>query len=161
MEIKTLNVKLAFKLYEKSKCSFIGNLISLWTNSKYYHIELIVGDKWISSNAEAGGVTISPLRTLNFNWDYYEIGDVKVTEEQYINFTNFIKEQSDCKYDYLGIVFSQVLPFRYHSDTKWFCSEIVAKLLQLLLVPEFNDLEPNRLSPADIARIFNFNKKRL
>lgn len=161
MEIKKVNVKLAFKLYEKSKCSFIGNLISLWTNSKYYHVELIVDDKWISSNAEAGGITISPLRTLNFNWDYYDLGEILVTEEQYDNLMDFINSESNCKYDYMGIVFSQVLPFRYHSETKWFCSEIVSKLLQLLLVPEFNSIEPNRMSPADIAKIFNCNKKRL
>lgn len=161
MEIKKVNVKLAFKLYEKSKCSFIGNLISLWTNSKYYHVELIVDDKWISSNAEAGGITISPLRTLNFNWDYYDLGEILVTEEQYDNLMDFINSESNCKYDYMGIVFSQVLPFRYHSETKWFCSEIVSKLLQLLLVPEFNTIEPNRMSPADIAKIFNCNKKRL
>lgn len=160
MENVKINVKLAFKIYDKNKSSFIGNLISIWTNSKYYHVELIVGEKWISSNAEAGGVTISPLRELNFNWDYYDLGEIELTKKQYDNLVSFTRKEADCGYNYLGIILSQILPLGYCSKTKWFCSEIVSKLLQLLLVPEVNDIIPYKMSPADIAELFKFNKKR-
>ena len=160
MNNRLLDVKLAFKIYDKRKSSFIGNLISMWTNSVYYHVELIVGDQWISANSEAGGITIAPLRELNYNWDYKHLGQIEVTESQYLNFVQFIDDNRTCKYDWLGILFSQVLPFRWNSKDKWFCSEIVTKLLQLLVVKEVNEVIPADMSPKDLAVLFNYNKKR-
>ena len=151
-EIVDVELTLAFKFKESDgKVSFIGKLIRWWTKSIYYHVELIWEsgeDKfWISSNPDTGGVTIHNLKPLNDNWGYCKM--------------NFMKDQKDCKYDVVGIVFSQVLPFRWDSKNKWFCSELTSTILKMLLVDEFIDVDPNTLSPADMARKLNFNKTKV
>ena len=154
---KKLDVKLAFKLTDRANGSLVGKVIGWWTNSLAYHVEIIVGDNWISSNAEHGGVTINPLRTLKETWMYHDLGKIEVTEKQYSDFLDFIDSQKGKKYDWLGIILSQTIPFNWHSKNKWFCSEITTKLLQLLLVRETFDLDPNDVSPADLARLFNIH----
>jgi len=42
-------------------------------------------------------------------------------------------------YDYTGILFSQVLAFGRHDESRWFCSEIIAASLGLP--------NPQRVSP--------------
>lgn len=157
--IKKLNVKLAFKLTNKKTGTFVGKVIGWWTNSLYYHVELIVGDYWISSNAESKGVTISPLQPLKHTWEYYDLGTIELLENQFEVFKDFIKQQEHKKYDWLGIILSQTIKLNWHSSNKWFCSEIVTKLLQLLLVKDVLNLDPNKVSPADLARLFNCNKE--
>lgn len=157
-KIEKINVKLAFKVAVKG-CGIVGKTISWWTKSKYYHIELIFGDYWISSNAECGGVTISPLAPLKHTWEYHDLGDIEITTKQLEYVKEFIKQQEGKKYDWLGIVCSQTLPFNWHSKNKWFCSEIVTKLLQLLTIKKAYDVDPNSMSPGDVARLFGCNKE--
>ena len=159
METRKINIRLAFKWYDKKKSGFIGWLISVFTNSIYYHVEIIIDKIWISSNPDSGGITIGELKTLNSNWDYCHVGVVEITEKQYLNLMHFISEQKGTKYDWMGIILSQFLPFKFHSKKKWFCSEIVTKLLQLVIVPTVNNVEPVEMSPKDLAVLFNFNKK--
>jgi hypothetical protein len=58
-------------------------------------------------------------------------------------------------YDWRGIILTQIFPLRFQSKDKWFCSELVTKVLQLLLVKETLDLEPHLVSPGDLAKLFN------
>lgn len=160
MKLVELELTLAFKIYNKKKSSFVGNLISIFTNSMFYHVELIVDNKWISSNSDSGGITIAPLRALNFNWEYKKLNKICLTEEQYINLMKFIGDQEGKGYDWTGIIFAQILPFKQHCENKWFCSEIVTKLLQLCLVPEVNHLDPADVSPKDLSVIFDCHKPR-
>ena len=62
MNTKKIKLKLAFRKVTKDS-SFIGNLICKWTESKYYHIEMIIDDLWISSNAPHG-VSINNLKEI-------------------------------------------------------------------------------------------------
>ncbi len=150
--MKKVLIKIAFKRV-KSDSGFYSKLISKWTNSPFYHCEIIIDNKWISA-VEGKGITINNLKPLNNNWDYKDLGIVDVCDKQYIEIFNWIERQTNKKYDWSGIIFSQVLPLRFHSSSKWFCSEIVTKLLQLFVVKESLDLEPHLTSPGDIARIF-------
>lgn len=154
-DIINLDVKIAFK-FKQPKESFANKLICWWTKSKYYHVELVLGDKWISSNPDVGGVTINDLRPLQDNYEYLELKDVRVTKEQYAKIAQWIDNQKDKAYDWYGLIWSQVFPFSWHKRDKWFCSEIVTTILKFLLVKEVMDLDPNDVSPGDLARRFNF-----
>lgn len=154
-DVIDLDVKIAFK-FKQPKESFANKLICWWTKSKYYHVELVLGDKWISSNPDVGGVTINDLRPLQNNYEYLELKDVRVTKEQYTRIVQWINSQKDKKYDWLAIYLSMVFPFRWDATDKWFCSEIVTTILKFLLVKEVMDAMPNRTSPGDLARRFNF-----
>ena len=146
-------ITIAFKKIDK-KSKFYSKLITKWTDSNYYHCEIIIDNVWISAT-EGKGVTINELLPLKDTWDYFKIDELTITSEQAIIINTWIYAQSDKKYDWLGIALAQVLPFKYHNDKKWFCSELVTKILQLHLIPKVLDLEPHLVSPGDLAKIFN------
>ena len=109
-------VMLAFKKNEKG---FSSSLIRWFTKSEYSHVEMIIGEKWISSNAK-GGVHILDLQPLPDNWDYVE---VKVQKKYLSHVIEFIEDQKDCKYDFSGIVWSQFFKInRSDNSKKWFSS---------------------------------------
>ena len=154
-DIINLDVKIAFK-FKQPKESFTNKLICWWTKSKYYHVELVIGDKWISSNPDVGGVTINDLQPLRNNYEYLELKDVRLTKEQHNRIMRWISSQQGKKYDWAGIVWSMVFPFNWDCRNKWFCSEIVTTILKFMLVKEVMDLVPNTVSPGELARKFNF-----
>lgn len=145
-----VELKLAFKKVDKKD---IGcKLIGMWTKSNYSHVEIIIKDLWISSTLE-GGVHIKPLQPLKDTYDYYDI-EVYVTDYQYMRIMEWVYKQNKKSYDRLGIMFSQFIPFRFDSRSKWFCSELVCKILQLFYVQEVMDLYPFLTSPGDLAKIY-------
>ena len=63
----------------------------------------------------------------------------------------YIKNMKNRKYDYLGIIFSQLFPFKIHDHKKLFCSEIVIKILKLFLVKEVLDLVPQTIKSKRLS----------
>ena len=145
-----VKLKLAFKKVDKTDIGSI--LIGKWTKSNYSHVEIIIKDLWISSTLE-GGVHIKPLQPLKDTYDYYDI-EVYVTDYQYMRIMEWVYKQNKKSYDRLGIMFSQFIPFRFDSRSKWFCSELVCKILQLFYIQEVMDLYPFLVSPGDLAKIY-------
>lgn len=154
-EITTVNITVAFKK-KKPGMSFVNKVICWWTKSKYYHVELIIGNKWISSNPDVGGVTINDLQPLNDNWDYCALKPIEITTEQSTKILTWINSQSDKKYDWSGIIHSMVFPFGMHDNNKWFCSEICTAILKLYLQEEVLQVQPNTVSPGGLAKLLNF-----
>ena len=157
-----MKITLAFKHIIENDAPLFWKLsaesIKYWDSSKYFHIEIIIKDKWIYSGTE-GGIIITELKPLtDKNYDYYDLTTPNLTTEQEKILFDYIESQKGSGYDWLGIFLSQILPFDRESSDKWFCSEIVAKLLQMMYVEEFLDKKPNTLSPADI---FNIIKPKL
>lgn len=126
--------------------------VKTWTKSKYFHTEFIIGNYWVSANTN--GIARYNLRPLTERYDYIFI-DCNITEEQYCKIIRFIDRQIGKQYDWLGIYLSQFIPIGSNSKNKWFCSEIVTKLLQLCLVEETFELQPHLVSPALIFKILN------
>ncbi len=62
----------------------------------------------------------------------------------------FIKDHLGARYDYAGLVLSQVLAFGRHDPDKWFCSEICAAALGLP--------NPQRLSPQFLFDVVTWKK---
>lgn len=131
--------------------------VQWWTKSEYYHSEIILDDKWVSAHLE-NGIVIQYLKPLKNNWDYIEIGEVELTNQQHTYISDWVKSQEGIEYDWKGIWFSQFISLNSHNKRKWFCSEITSKILQLLLVKEYMDIIPNNVSPADIWEMSKHRK---
>jgi len=143
-----MNITVAFKKYDK-KPNFIDKLISksikIWTDSPYFHCEIIINDEWVSSNPEVGAVYRNELKTLKDNYDYVTL---EVDGRRNKKVQNFIDNQIGKKYDYFGIFFSQVIDIKMDDKNKWFCSEIVSHILKMYgikLEEECNQYSPGKL----------------
>ena len=147
-----IDVKIAFKKINKDS-DLMPKTIAWFTKSEYYHVELIVNDIWISVFPETG-VRLNKLKPLSDNWDYKDLGLIKLTKEQYSIFMQYLYKQEFKQYDYTGIILSQILPLKIQKKDKWFCSELVVKLLQFLYVEKTFELVPALVSPGDLGKLF-------
>lgn len=129
--------------------------IKYWTNSDYFHVELAIEKKWITAWPEQG-IELHDLKPIyDPLFDYYEVHIPELTESQNKKFWKFLNDQVGSGYDWKGIFLTQFIKLDWESESKWFCSEIVAKLLQLLYIEEFMDKKPNRQSPQNIFEIIS------
>ena len=149
-----MKVILAFR---ESKGTIADKAIAWWTSSKYTHIEIIVGDKWISSGPTHGGVYIQELRPLKDTWTYVEV-DIDGRVQNTVH--KFIQEQIGKKYDWAGILWNQIfITKREDNQDKWFCSEIVAEILIRFKAKELNkDKDSVQYSPGDLWLIYGDTK---
>jgi hypothetical protein len=111
---------------------FFAWLVRVWTWSNYCHCELRFSD----------GVFFGS--TLNDSWKTAFHGydekwaaskawmfvDVPVTPEQEASIRAWCAKESDCSYDWFGLILSQVMCWNRQDPNKWFCSEVVAAALQ-------------------------------
>ena len=151
--MQTLNVTLAFKKVNKDT-SVIGKIISWWTKSQYYHVEIIVDGNWITSDSDTG-VVVRGLKPFKDDWDYITLPTISLCNKHYSFLNKYIDNLNGDEYDWKGIIFSQTIPLGLHNKDKWFCSELVTKLLQLMLVEEVIDIDPNLVAPRDLYEIFS------
>lgn len=151
-------IKIAFRQKNEKDKNWLYNwFVRFLTNSKFHHVEMIIDNTWISSSMSSGGFRIRPLEPINQEdkrYVYYDLGMIELTSKQNEIIDRFMNKQIGSEYDYSGIIFSQLFPFSKHSRRRWFCSEIVTKLLQLHLVDETLNLIPNEISPGDLAKVF-------
>jgi hypothetical protein len=127
-----------------------AKVIKWGTRSNFFHVEIAVGDKWIGAHTERG-IEIHPFDPIHDKtFDYYELVIEDLTESQMKKFWAFVTAQAGTGYDWKGIYLTQVLNLNWENKSKWFCSEIVAKMLQLLYVEEFINIKPNQASPQTI-----------
>jgi len=128
--------------------------ITKWgTKSDFFHVEIAIDDKWIGAHTEKG-IEIHPFQELyDKTFDYYELIVEDLTESQHIKFWEFVKAQEKTGYDWKGIYLTQVIKIDLESKKKWFCSEIVSKILQMLYVKPFIDMKPSRASPQTVFNL--------
>ena len=114
--------------------------IRLATRGQYSHVELISGSAehgeaalCLSSSARDGGVRAKRIALKPESWDLVELRIDQAGPAQ------FIQSRIGARYDYAGVLLSQVLAFGGHDKARWFCSEIIAAALGLP--------NPQRLSP--------------
>lgn len=118
---------------ETLKEKIVSGAIRIWTQSEYSHVEIIhmkdendpLSWTWFTSSPIDGGVVIRNLESYNpESWDIFHIhthGCMKSFD--------FIQSQINKKYDWFGIIFSQLFRLDKHTKRRWFCSEIVRKAL--------------------------------
>ena len=128
-----MKVQIAFY---KAKGDWIDLAIRLWTNSIYSHCEIVSNKDWYSSSQRDGGVRTKQILNDGNSWDFIEVNiDKSRLYEIY-------RENKGKGYDFRGILFSNILPFKWHSKDKMTCSEFVASVL--------NYENPQKFSPKDI-----------
>jgi len=150
--MENIRVQLAFKKKD-SNSGVLQKSICWYTKSDYYHVELVINNTWVSVFPETG-VKLNTLRPLKDTWDYVALKDITLTKEQYQLFSKFLREQENKNYDGLGIFLSQIIPLKIENEHKWFCSELVVKLLQMLYVEQTFYLVPALTSPGTLSTIF-------
>ena len=109
------------------------------TRSPCSHVELIdpLGHS-ISSSARDGGVRRAAIDLNNPKWEVVPVpwapSDAIQTIEAHLG----------TKYDYAGLILSQLFALRRHSSHRWFCSEICAAALGMA--------RPHQYAPGDLYR---------
>ena len=160
-------MKIWVALY-KGEGTFINKVVRWWTKSIYSHAELILDDKqtWIGISPFIKARLV--LRQVsNYdpnNWDFYEIN---INQEQHNLIIDFYNLTKDSKYDWVGMLLSQCLPFRIKEKNKWYCSEWILHALRISNIIDWKvikifdqaDLSPAKLH--DILILCNFKKTTL
>ena len=126
--------------------------VQLWTRSKYFHTEIIIGDRRITSHTEHGVIV-----TKNLNNEYsHAHADIKKTlvDTDKINYAiKFAERQVGKGYDWKGIFFSQVIPMDIDNKDKWFCNEISGQVLKMAGAVGI-EKDPNEYNPGSFQKLF-------
>ncbi len=133
--------------FYRGRGTWVDRAIRWVTRAPYSHVELILspdrpvkGDNTrpsFSASGRDGGVRMKPITFDLESWDFIP---VPWADEGRIQ--TAIKHQTGLRYDYLGLALSQVLNLRRGAANRWFCSEIIAWILDLPF--------PSALSPGDL-----------
>lgn len=152
----------------KGQGNTINSLVRWWTKSVYSHAELILSDRktWVGiSPFLKAEITKTSIDTHNKNdWDFYKI---PVTQEQHTVIINFYNLTEGTRYDWVGMLLSQFLPFHIKQKNKWYCSEWILYALRISNVVDWkvikifdqSDLSPSKL--YDILELCGFKKCQL
>ena len=108
-------------------------------------------------------------KIMQDNWEnvqryYYALchGNFKCKSGTIINYLKETKtfmvydtknEKNGDKYDWIAIFLTHILKLRIDHKSKWTCSELVSKVLQLLQHQDFIDVRPASMAPKDVANI--------
>jgi len=140
--------------FYKGKGNFVDFLIRWWTKSRFSHVELVFSDQaWFSSTRSRGTHIEWSPQTHMMEWEYL---NVPMSQEQERAIKLWCLKENSKKYDYIGILFSQIFSFKRHNENKWFCSEICLAALQHIgLHPNY---APHNVSPG---RLYNIIKQSI
>lgn len=133
------------------RCGFIGSMIRLFKRGGISHSEIMFSDGMSgTSAAEKGGIVLYKIDFKPADWFIVELPCDAEEEARVRAF--FEVDEAGCKYDYRGIIFSQILRWGWHSSTRWFCSESCLAALQRVY-PALAGIKPWYVDPADLANI--------
>ena len=154
-------IKIAFY---KGRGGFLHKIICWWTKSPYSHAELILPDNltWVSISpflsarvAARSKYQIENLEDwdfLNFNLSWRD----PVQKYQLKQLYDFIDETNGSKYDWFGMILSQMCPYLIKHRDRWYCSEWIAHALVKARIVRWDILRiygtPN-LSPGKLYQI--------
>lgn len=132
--------------------SFIAKAIKWYTKSEFSHCEILIdGESFIADF----GINLTKYKLNEYpseKWVQFDI-PVECSVQDFEIIKRYLNDQIGAKYDSMGIFLSQLFPLGINSNSKWFCSEFVTKILQLFLVEEVLDLQCNKVSPGALFNI--------
>jgi ribosomal protein S17E len=136
------------KLSDNKATRIKQSLIKKWTKSEYFHVEIIIDGYWYSADTKRGLIK-RKLKPLKDSYDYLTVFPSTCQENKRLA-AEFIDSQVGKKYDWAAIYLTQLLKIGIENKDRWFCSEIVAKVLQILQIREFVNTKPSLMSPQDV-----------
>lgn len=136
--------------FYKGKESIFSRSICFMTRSDYSHVEIYD----IYSGTSYGvlvdeGVFYKHREYKPEHWDTIGVPSMfNINIKNFINHRLQILIERKPRYDYLGVLFTQLLNFRRHAEHKYFCSEFVAEALD---IPN-----PHKYSPAMLKDLIDY-----
>ena len=156
-------MKISVAFY-KGKGNWKNKIIRWWTKSPYSHAELVLpnGITWVSISpfltAKVSGRSVYEVENLE-DWDFlsFELSwREPVKDYQVEQIYNFIQETNGAKYDWLGMILSQIFPYVIKHRDRWYCSEWIAHALVKARIIKWDKIliykTPN-LSPGKLYEI--------
>lgn len=104
-----------------------NTIVSIFTFSKYSHVEIFIDDKSYSATMKDG------IRVLHYdrsNHEKYTLIHKEITLEQYHIIMKHYENIQGFKYDYLGIFFNHFIPIKIHNKKRYTCVEYVSEALR-------------------------------
>ena len=145
-------VTLAF--YKDGK-STVSRFIRWITRSEHYsHVEIILGDVWVSALIE-NGVVVRKYDPAEFN-EEYDYVRVPVNPEYWHETVNWINSHhGEHMYDFLGAIFGNMFHIPVIQDpNKWFCAEIVTTILKKLNDPIAKNISGSKATPQELFDLY-------
>ncbi len=154
-------IKVAFYKGDDSR---IHKIIRWWTGSIYSHAELVMpdGKTWISISpfltskvSRRNGSTVKNIE----DWDFlsFKLSWRKPVEKyQMDQLDRFIKNTEGKRYDWTGMILSQVTPYLIKHKSRWYCSEWIAHALvnsRILMWDDAKIYRTPNLSPGKLYEI--------
>jgi len=136
-------IKLKVAFYKAYTGNIVDKAIGLWTvidvltnkkiKNSYSHVEIIIDSTFdnvgttnsFSSSVRDGGVRFA---NINYNPKKWDIIDIEINKT-YKEFINECNKYLGCRYDLLGIFLHEFVPVHIHNPIKWYCSEIISKIV--------------------------------
>ena len=146
---------LAFmKAWNIDKSNLMDRTIGIWTNGPYSHVEFIVyneEERCYKMCSALGTRDEVRCKKHIFNTRVYDYIEVELRNpERVFEFFDLI---INSKYDYKGIILSQIFPLGMDNPNRWFCSESCTKAAQISGIEnkELWKVKPESISPNDLA----------
>ena len=144
-----MKIKIAF--FKGDKKTWLHRFIRWYTKSPYSHAELIMpdGEQWVgispflTSRVGIREKRIS-LESQKQNWDYLTFSlnwRPPVREYQINQLNKFIQKTLGSRYDWIGLIFSNLTPFLVKKRDRWYCSEWIAHALVNARIVMWDDMD--------------------
>jgi len=142
-------MKIAFY---KGNGSFMDRLIKWWTKGKYSHTEVIFEHN-VSFSITGRSPYCGRFTIIDYKPENWDIVDVLVFDEK-LGLLK-AKELEAKPYDWIGILFSQIFPFKLHLRDSYFCSEASLEILKYAdpFNTNWDKYESNLVSPNLLYKI--------
>jgi hypothetical protein len=155
-----MKIRIAFY---KGKGNWKNKIIRWWTGSPYSHAELVMPDNytWISISPLLSSTVSSRIKT-DFDLEKWDFIQFDIAQDQHNILLEFFEDTKDCKYDWIGMIFSQLLPFHIKRKNKWYCSEWIAYALRIANIIDWRTIkiyDRCDLSPGVLYNIVNQEKE--
>jgi len=150
-------MKIAFK---KNGKSLTSKFIMWWTNSIYYHCELVFEDKTAFSS-DIDSITKIGTRWITFDYDNYDVNqwevyNLSINTNDEMKIKEWCKNEENCFYDFIGMLLTQMIPLSFQNPSWWFCSELCISAFQDNL-NIFSKLTPHEVDPGELRELVKIN----
>lgn len=108
-------------VFYKGPGTLAEKLVRLWTSSPYAHCEFGRSDGLYHSNDRFR--FISRTHSMKINPLDWEVCEIELPSEIIERVERRQLRKNGTRYDWIGIIFSQVFRLGYHDKKRWFCSK--------------------------------------
>ena len=153
-----MNIKVAFY---KARGRPRDRFVRWWTNSLYSHVELLLADDktLIGINPPDKPRVRKSVLGEGVNKRDWDFVTLSATEEQLANLSEFYEITKENRYGWIGMILSNVLPFKIKQIDKWYCSEWVAHALlyaNVLDQKAMQNYNRSGITPSDLYKILKY-----